>query len=114
MSGIMNKFKSPMRYFDGYWQFNTTILSLRSLQNKKENCVVGNSTQGGNWLNEERANMPFHPDRVYTVEFVPNYGQIQVLLNGSPFTTFNERLPSRDINLVEIGGDVHIHSAHYL
>ncbi|CAJ0598549.1 unnamed protein product [Cylicocyclus nassatus] len=79
-----------------------------------ENCVVSNSTQGGNWMNEERANMPFHPDRVYTLEFVPNYGQIQVLLNGSPFTTFNERLPSRDINLVEIDGDIHVHSAHYL
>ncbi|EYC36147.1 hypothetical protein Y032_0929g3083 [Ancylostoma ceylanicum] len=77
-----------------------------------ENAVVCNSTSNGGWLNEERAEMPFRTERVYTLEFVANYGQIQVLLNGAPLTSFSERLPSSEIHSVEIGGDVHVHSAH--
>ncbi|VDM69108.1 unnamed protein product [Strongylus vulgaris] len=91
-----------------------SFLQKYNLYKLKENCVVCNSTSSGGWQNEERTSMPFHADRVYTVEIIANYGQIQVLLNGTFFTSFAERLPSNEVRTIEISGDVHVHSAHYL
>ncbi|KHJ96851.1 galactoside-binding lectin [Oesophagostomum dentatum] len=61
-----------------------------------ENCVVGNTRREGSWMEEERCPMPFRYDRVYTVEFISKFGQIQVFINGTLFTTFVERMPGSD------------------
>ncbi|KHJ83695.1 hypothetical protein OESDEN_16604 [Oesophagostomum dentatum] len=68
----------------------------------------------GCWLEEERCLMPFHYDRVYTVEFQSKHGQIQVLVNGEPLTTFAERISGDDVTNVNVKGGVHVHSVSYL
>ncbi|XGW15284.1 hypothetical protein V3C99_001064 [Haemonchus contortus] len=79
-----------------------------------EDTVVFNSTSGGDWQNEERVQMPFHRERVYTIEFVGQYGKIQTLINGVIFHDFNERLPSHEIRAIAMDGAVHIHSVIYV
>ncbi|RCN42795.1 galactoside-binding lectin [Ancylostoma caninum] len=47
------------------------------------------------------------------LHFNPRFDENAViLLNGAPFMSFAERQPSSEIHSVEIGGDVHVHSAH--
>ncbi|PAV75238.1 hypothetical protein WR25_24485 [Diploscapter pachys] len=78
-----------------------------------EQAIVRNSTQNGSWQNEERfGDFPFRRDHVYTIEFLSNNGVIAILINGQPYADFLERLPGHNIHLIEISGDVHVHSAH--
>ncbi|KAK6012633.1 hypothetical protein OSTOST_22194 [Ostertagia ostertagi] len=64
-------------------------------------------------MHEERTTMPFHHNKVYTVEFVASYGRVEVLLNGAKFYDFAERIPFSEVKKVEIDGDVHVHSAQF-
>ncbi|WKX98653.1 hypothetical protein Q1695_013946 [Nippostrongylus brasiliensis] len=77
-----------------------------------ENTVVCNSTHNDHWQQEQRTSLPLKHGRVYTLEFVAQYGHIQIHLNGAPFMEFAERLPGSEIHAIEVTGDVHVHSAH--
>ncbi|VDP47594.1 unnamed protein product [Heligmosomoides polygyrus] len=97
--------------FDNGKRFRVVLVPTAEARRFQENAVVNNSTQGGRWLHEERTNLPFRHGRVYTLEFVAQFGRIQVLLNGAPFFDFAERLPGSEIQSIDIDGDVHVHSA---
>ncbi|CAJ0941712.1 unnamed protein product, partial [Mesorhabditis belari] len=79
-----------------------------------EKAVVRNSTLRGGWQSEERScePFPFHANRIYTLEFVAEPGAVAVFINGQHHCRFNERGSHHDINEIEVGGNVHIHSVH--
>ncbi|CAB3402931.1 unnamed protein product [Caenorhabditis bovis] len=77
-----------------------------------ESAVVNNSMSDGAWHSEDRFELPFQPNKVYTLDFISKGGIIEININGVHFTDFVERIPSHNANLIEVEGDVHVHAVH--
>uniref|UniRef100_A0A8C4RBC6 Galectin n=1 Tax=Erpetoichthys calabaricus TaxID=27687 RepID=A0A8C4RBC6_ERPCA len=76
--------------------------------------VVFNAFQGGNWMSEEKARMPFRKGDEFEMVIIVNQEGYQVNVNGQNFYFFQHRLPFEQVDTLEIGGDVVIQTINII
>uniref|UniRef100_A0A0N4ZNT7 Galectin n=1 Tax=Parastrongyloides trichosuri TaxID=131310 RepID=A0A0N4ZNT7_PARTI len=77
----------------------------------KEKCVVRNSTEHGQWGEEERYedSFPFHHDKIFTLDFIAYDDYVECKFNGEHFVEYTYRKYHNDVIAMEIDGEVDIH-----
>ncbi|XP_039624132.1 galectin-4-like isoform X3 [Polypterus senegalus] len=76
--------------------------------------VVFNTFQGGCWMSEEKAHMPFRKGDEFEMVIIVNQEGYQVNVNGQNFYFFQHRLPFEEVDTLEIGGDVVIQTINII
>ncbi|XP_028649081.2 galectin-4-like [Erpetoichthys calabaricus] len=76
--------------------------------------VVFNSFQGGYWQSEEKAHLPFRKGEEFEMVIIVNPEGYQVNVNREQLYFFQHRIPFEQVDTLEIGGDVIIHTLNII
>lgn len=81
----------------------------------REGAFVRNTLTNGNWGSEERqiAFMPLSPGQPFQMEILNQNHGYKVLVNGSPVFEYRHRIQSKQVNQIEIDGDVILSLVQY-
>ncbi|XP_037055522.1 galectin-7 [Peromyscus leucopus] len=73
--------------------------------------VVFNSKQQGKWGREERGSgIPFQRGQPFEVLLITTDEGFKTVVGDEEYLHFNHRMPLASVRLVEVGGDVQLHS----
>ncbi|KAM4696148.1 galectin-4-like [Rhinophrynus dorsalis] len=80
-----------------------------------EGVLVRNTQEGGKWGTEERhgSYMPLSPGQPFTMTIKNEGGIFGVYINGPKVFDYVHRLPAKQIDMIEVAGDVSITSIQY-
>ncbi|XP_018417002.1 PREDICTED: galectin-9-like [Nanorana parkeri] len=103
-------------------RFNVNLLNSRTRNihvhinpRFKESTIVRNTQDRGTWGPEERqlSYMPFYPGQNFQMEIRNEGGVVGVYSNGTKLFNYVHRLPSNQIDMMEIGGNVSLTYVQY-
>uniref|UniRef100_A0A8C5K3Q3 Galectin n=2 Tax=Jaculus jaculus TaxID=51337 RepID=A0A8C5K3Q3_JACJA len=73
--------------------------------------VVFNSKEKGSWGREERGSgVPFQRGQPFEVLLIATDDGFKAVVGDEPYHHFRHRLPLASVRLLEVGGDVQLHS----
>ncbi|XP_052618751.1 galectin-7, partial [Peromyscus californicus insignis] len=75
--------------------------------------VVFNTKQQGKWGREERGSgIPFQRGQPFEVLLITTDEGFKAVVGDEEYLHFNHRMPPASVRLVEVGGDVQLHSVN--